>query len=66
MKTIALNEQTFQLLQRLKVQRQLSSYDVLLKKLVQERESVPDSLFGILKNKAKPFTHKEREQIWSE
>ena len=66
MKTIALNEQTYQLLHKLKVQRKLSSFDALLVKLVQEKDKVPDSMFGALKGKAKSFTHKERGQIWNE
>jgi predicted CopG family antitoxin len=66
MKTIALNEQTYQLLQKLKIQQKLSSFNALLLKLVQEKDKVPDSMFGVLKGKARPFTHKEREQIWNE
>jgi predicted CopG family antitoxin len=66
MKTIALNEQTYQLLHKLKTQQKLSSFDVLLLKLIQEKDKVPDSMFGVLKGRIKQFNNKERKKIWNE
>lgn len=63
MKTIALKEKTFQILQELKEKEKSSSFDDLITKIVVE-PCVPKSMFGSLKGKGKPFTHKEREEMW--
>lgn len=63
MKTIALKEKTFQVLQELKKKEKAESFDELLTNLV-IKPCTPDSMFGSLKGKIKPFTRKEREEMW--
>ena len=65
MKTIALKEKTFQILQELKKKEKAQSFDELLTNLV-VKPCVPVSMKGYLKGKAKPFTRKEREEMWRE
>jgi hypothetical protein len=65
MKTIALKEKTFQILEGLKKEQKAESYDELITNLV-IKPCVQDSMFGSLKGKGKPFTHKEREEMWRE
>ncbi len=65
MKTIALKEKTFQILEELKKKEKAESYDELITNLV-IKPCVPDSMFGSLKGKGKPFTRKEREEMWRE
>ena len=65
MKTIALKEKTFQILEQLKKREKAESYDKLITDLV-IKPCVPDSMFGLLKGKGKPFTRLEREEIWKE
>lgn len=66
MKTIALKEKTFELINELKKKRDVSSFDKLITELVKEKEGVKDSMFGELKNKTSSFTKKEREKIWKD
>lgn len=66
MKTIALKEKTFNLIKELKERKKFSSFDKLIIKLVMKEEGVKDSMFGVLKGKTKPFTRKEREEIWKD
>ena len=63
MKTIALNERTFELLRDLKSRLNHRSFDKLIIELVHTKECSPKSLRGSLKGKAKRFTRKEREDI---
>jgi len=63
MKTIALKEKTFQILEELKKKEKAESYDELITKIV-IKPNIPDSMFGHLKGKGKPFTRKEREEMW--
>ncbi len=65
MKTIALKEKTFQMLEDLKRKRKASSFDELIIKLVIE-PNIPQSMFGSLKGKTKSFTRKEKEDMWGE
>jgi hypothetical protein len=65
MKTIALKEKTFQVLQELKKREKAQSFDELLTNLV-VKPCVPDSMKGFLKGKAKPFTRQEREEMQRE
>ncbi|MDP2926343.1 MAG: hypothetical protein Q8N99_08250 [Nanoarchaeota archaeon] len=65
MKTIALKEKTFQVLQELKRKQKAGSFDELITNLV-VKPSIPDSMRGSLKGKGKPFTYKEREEMWRE
>lgn len=64
MKTIALKEHTFELLLGLKRMEKSESFDRLILELVREKEKVPKSMLGSLKGKAKPFTTKERRELW--
>jgi predicted CopG family antitoxin len=63
MKTIAIKERTFQILHELKKKEKAKSFDELLTNLI-VKPSVPCSMRGSLKGKAKPFTRKEREEMW--
>ena len=63
MKTIALNERTFQLIKELKSKEKISSFDKLVLSLLLKKENVEEDMFGSLKGKAKKFTIKEREEI---
>lgn len=65
MKTIALKEKTFQVLQELKKKEKAESFDELLTNLI-VKPNTPKSLFGSLKGKTKSFTRKEREDIWKD
>ncbi len=66
MKTIALKEKTFDLLNELKKLKGRESFDELVFELIIERDKVPDSMFGFLKGKTGGFTPKERKKIWNE
>ncbi len=66
MKTIALKEKTFALLDEKKHRLGLKSFDALLNTLFRKQDKIPDSLFGAFKGKIKPFTIKERADIWGE
>ncbi len=66
MKTIALKEQTFQILENLKRKKKAGSFDELIIKLVVKEINLPNSMFGSLKGKTKSFTEKERKGMWQE
>ena len=66
MKTIAVKEETFQILEELKRKRKAESFDELVSQLAIKETKLPSSLFGSLKNKTKSFTDKEREEMWAE
>lgn len=66
MKTIALKEQTFQILIDLKRKEKSSTFDELIAGLVLKKEKIPDSMKGSLKGKTKSFTNKEREEMWKD
>lgn len=66
MKTIALKEETFQILEDLKKRKQADSFDRVITELVKVEVTLPDSMFGLLKGKAKKFTSKERKEMWEE
>lgn len=66
MKTIALKEKTFELINDLKKKTKVSSFDKLIVNLIMKEEKVKPSMFGILKGKTKSFTKKEREKIWKD
>jgi len=63
MKTIALKEQTFNLIKELKEKEKAGSFDKLIIELIMHKEKIPKSMFGALKGKTKSFTRKEREEI---
>lgn len=66
MKTIALSEKTFSILQKLKVERKADSFDNLVLDIIIEKEKIPSDLFGSLKGKAKSFTSEERKNLWKD
>lgn len=66
MKTIALKEKTFKIINEIKKKKNIHSFDKLITELVKENEGVKDSMFGELKGKTKSFTRKERENIWKD
>ncbi len=66
MKTIALHEKTFEMLEDLKKQKKIESFDKLVKNIILEKNKISNSLRGSLKGKAKPFTRKEREEFWKD
>lgn len=65
MKTIALKENTFQMLEHLKEKQNAGSYDMLIARMVKKEEQIPSSLFGSLKQ-VKSFTRNEREDLWKD
>ncbi len=66
MKTIAIREETFQILNDLKLKKKKESFDKLITELVVQEEKIPDSMFGALKGKIKSFTNKERNEMWGD
>lgn len=66
MKTIALKERTFELINELKEKEKIKSFDKLIIHLIKKKEKVPDSMFGALKGKIKPFTPKDRKKLWKD
>ena len=66
MKTIALNEQTFNLIRDIKERENVASFDKLILDLILKKEGVDDSLFGSLKNKTKSFSSNERKGLWQD
>ena len=66
MKTIALNEKTFEMLENLKKERKAESFNELVKEIILERSKIPKSLRGSLKGKSKPFTREERKEFWED
>ena len=66
MKTIALHEKTFEMLDDLKKQKKAESFDKLVKIMILEENKTADSMFGVLKGKMKHFTTKERDGLWKD
>ncbi|MDP3881731.1 MAG: hypothetical protein Q8Q31_02535 [Nanoarchaeota archaeon] len=66
MKTIALSEKTFELLQKMKAEKKASSFEEIVIDLIIEKDKIPHSLFGSLKGKTKRFDSKERKNIWKD
>ncbi len=64
MKTIAIKEKTFQVLEELKKRINARSFDELLEKTIVKKE-VPNSMFGSLKN-IDSFSKKERKEMWKD
>ena len=65
MKTIAVKESTFQILESLKKKENAGSFDELLVKISIKEAGIPKSMFGANK-KLKSFSHKEREEMWND
>lgn len=66
MKTIAVKEKTYGLLEELKEKQKTSSFNELILSMIQKTKNTPLSLFGSLKGKTKKFTTSERHEIWRE
>ena len=66
MKTIAIQEETFQLLNELKEKIGASSFNDLIINIIKKETKIPKSMFGSLKRKAKKFNDKERQEMWGE
>lgn len=66
MKTIALSEKTFELLQNMKAEKKANSFEELVINLIIKKEDIPKSMFGILKGKTKSFSSKDRKKIWKD
>ncbi len=66
MKTIALDERTFELIKDLKRKQKFASFNLLIRELIKKETGVKDSMFGALKGKTKPFTRKERVNLWKD
>ena len=65
MKTIAVSEKTFRLLKSLKESGK-APFDKIIYELVISEKQTPQSMFGKLKGKAKPFSDEERKQLWED
>lgn len=66
MKTIALNEKTFNLVKEMKEREKVASFDKLILDLILGKEGIDKSLFGSLRNKTKSFSSKERKELWKD
>lgn len=66
MKTIALSEKTFSILQKLKAAKKAGSFEEIVVELIVEKENIPKSLFGALKKKTKSFTPEDRKGLWND
>lgn len=64
MKTIALQEKTFEMLEEMKKKEKVKSFDSLLLEMIRKKEKIPESMLGSLKGKTKSFTKKERKEMW--
>ncbi len=62
--TIQISDHTRQLLEVTKKRYGTKSFDETLLKLLEERSKPPKSMFGSLKGKIKPFTRKDRLEMW--
>ena len=66
MKTIAIQEETFQLLNELKEKIGAGSFNEIIVNIIKKETKIPKSMFGSLKRKAKKFSDKERDEMWGE
>jgi len=66
MKTIAIHEKTYELLEKLKEKAKTSSFNKLMLKIIREATETPKSLFGALKYKSKRFTTLFKRRIYNE
>ena len=66
MKNIALKEKTFELLKDIKEQENMRSFDKLVFNLIIEVKKMPKSMFGNFKDKIRPFSTKERQEMWKD
>ena len=64
--TIQVSETTRQMLEMAKRKIGAKSLDETLQKVLEEQMDAPKSMFGSLKGKMKPFTRKERLEMWKQ
>ena len=62
--TIQVSETTRQMLEMAKKKVGAKSLDETLQKVLEEQLKAPKSMFGRMKGKMKPFTRKERLDMW--
>lgn len=58
--TIQIKRRNLRLLETLKVNMDAKSYDEVIERLLAEKMSVPDDMFGVDKGKMSQFTEKDR------
>ncbi|MCD6528724.1 hypothetical protein J7L06_00310 [Candidatus Bathyarchaeota archaeon] len=64
-KTIQVRESVYRLLVRLKKQMKARSFNEVIQKLALKESGLPEEMFGIDREKIKPFTERDRmEDRW--
>lgn len=63
--TIAVDDVTRQRLRRLKERWELASYDAVLRRLLEDAEELPESMFGTAPGLT-TLTPEERREMWDE
>ena len=64
-KTIQVRESVYRLLVRLKKQMKARSFNEVIQKLAFKESGLPEEMFGIDREKIKPFTERDRmEDRW--
>ena len=61
MKTVALNEATWEKLKQIKEAENLENFNQLVMELIKRAEKIPNSMFGV--DKGKSYTLKEHEEF---
>ena len=64
--TIQISETTRHMLEVAKRRTGSNSLDEAIKKILEEHFEPPKSMFGSLKGKIKPFTRKDRLELWKD
>lgn len=61
--TIQINKITLEKLKKLKEFMNISTYDELINELITKAQDLPDSMFGIDKDKIKKFSREDRLEL---
>jgi hypothetical protein len=64
MTTVQVGEDTRRLLEKLKRQMGLGTYDEVIKRLARSKSGVPESLFGACKGSLRFVREKEQEHVF--
>lgn len=64
MTTVQVGEDTRRLLEKLKKQMGLETYDAVIKRLARSKSGVPESLFGACKGSRRFVREKEQEHVF--
>ncbi len=64
--TIQVSETTRHMLELAKNRTGAKSFDEALQRLLEEQLDLPKSMFGTLKGKLKPFSRKDRLEMWKQ